>query len=157
MCIKVKSLRIHILPGHVVVFVVFRDSAQELERLAPSNMSGAVVSFVEQLLVSAYQMLSNCRLITWPRSLLVEKLICYQLPSPSGWQIDGEAMERVTDFVFWAPKSLQMVTAAMKLKDTCSLEEKDRPRQHIKKQRHYFANKGPSSQSYGFSSSHIWM
>ena len=57
----------------------------------------------------------------------------------------------------WAPKSLQMVTAAMKLKDICSLEEKLWPRQHIKKQRHYFANKGLSSQSYGFSSSHVWM
>ena len=41
------------------------------------------------------------------------------------WQIDGETMETVTDFIFWgAPKSLQMVIAAMKLKDTCSLEEK---------------------------------
>ena len=39
-------------------------------------------------------------------------------------QIKGETMERVTDFIFWAPKSLQMVTATMKLKDTCSLEEK---------------------------------
>ena len=58
----------------------------------------------------------------------------------------------------WAPKSLQMVTAAMKLKDACFLEEKlDQPRQHIKKQRHYFANKGPSRQRYGFSSSHAWM
>ena len=48
--------------------------------------------------------------------------------------------------LFWgAPKSLQMVTAATKLKDTCSLEKNcDQPRQHIKKQRHYFANKGPS-------------
>ena len=56
------------------------------------------------------------------------------------------------------PKSLQMVIAAMKLKDVCSLEGNyDQPRQHIKKQRHYFANKGPSSQSYGFSSSHEWM
>ena len=61
--------------------------------------------------------------------------------------------------LFWgAPKSLQMVTAAMKLKDASSLEEKlDQPRQHITKQRHYFANKSPSSQSYGFSISHIWM
>ena len=61
--------------------------------------------------------------------------------------------------LFWgAPKSLQMVTAAMKLKDPCSLEESyDQPRWHIKKQRHYFANKGSSSQSYGFSSSHVWM
>ena len=46
-----------------------------------------------------------------------------------------------------------MVTAAMKLKDACSFEEKlEKPRQHIKKQRQYFANKGPSTQSYGFSS-----
>ena len=57
-----------------------------------------------------------------------------------------------------APKLLQMVAAAMKLKDTCSLKKSyDQPRQHIKKQRHYFAKKGPSSQNYGFSSSHVSM
>ena len=50
-----------------------------------------------------------------------------------------------------------MVTAAMKLKDTCSLESYDQPRQHIKKQRHYFPSKRLSSQSYGFSSRHVWM
>ena len=51
-----------------------------------------------------------------------------------------------------------MVTVAMKLKDACPLKESyDQPRQHVEKQRHYFANKGPSSQSYGFSSSHVWM
>ena len=62
------------------------------------------------------------------------------------WQIDGETMERVRVFTFSAPKSLQMVTVARKLKDTCSLEENyDQPTQHIKKQRHYFADKGPSS------------
>ena len=43
------------------------------------------------------------------------------------------------------------------IKVTYSLEGNDQPRQHIKKQRHYFANKGPSSQGYGFSSSHVWM
>ena len=42
----------------------------------------------------------------------------------TSWQIDGETMERVTDFILGAPKPLQMVTAAMKFKDTCSLEEK---------------------------------
>ena len=42
----------------------------------------------------------------------------------TSWQIDGETVETVTDFIFWAPKSLQMVTAAMKLKDACSLREK---------------------------------
>ena len=76
----------------------------------------------------------------------------------TSWQIDGETMETVKDFIWGAPKSLQMVTAAMKLKDAYSLEESyDQPRQHIKKQRHYLAKKGLSSQSYGFSSSHVWM
>ena len=57
-----------------------------------------------------------------------------------------------------APKSLQMVTAAMKLKASCSLKKSyDQPKQHIKKQRHDFADKGLSSQSYGFSNSHVWM
>ena len=42
----------------------------------------------------------------------------------TSWEIDGEAVETVSDFIFWAPKSLQMVTATMKLKDTCSLEGK---------------------------------
>ena len=42
----------------------------------------------------------------------------------TSWQIDGVTMEVVTDFIFWAPKSLQMVTAAMKLEDVCPLEEK---------------------------------
>ena len=61
-------------------------------------------------------------------------------------------------YFFWLQKSLQMVTAAIKLKHACSLEESyDQTRQHIKKQRHYFAKKGWSSQSYGFSSSHVWM
>ena len=42
----------------------------------------------------------------------------------TSWEIDGETVEIVADFIFWAPKSLQMMTAAMKLKDACSLEEK---------------------------------
>ena len=42
----------------------------------------------------------------------------------TSWQIDGETVETVVDFIFWAPKSLQMVTIATKLKDVCSLEQK---------------------------------
>ena len=76
----------------------------------------------------------------------------------TSWQIDGETMEAVTDYSSWAPKSLQTVTAAMKLKDPCSLKGSyDKPRQHIQKQRHHLANKGPYSQSYSFSSSHVQM
>ena len=68
-------------------------------------------------------------------------------------------MEVVRDFIFWgAPKSLQMVIAAMKLKMLAPWKKSyDQPRQFIKKQRHYFVDKGPSSQSYGFSTSHVWM
>ena len=67
-------------------------------------------------------------------------------------------METVREFILRAPKSLKMGTAAMKLKDACSWEEKLwLRRQHIKKQRNYFTNKGPSNQGYGFSGSHVWM
>ena len=70
----------------------------------------------------------------------------------------GKKWKQWQTLFFGAPKSLQMVTADMKLKDTCSLEGKlDQPRQHIQKQRHYFVNKGPSSQSYGLFSGHVWM
>ena len=62
-----------------------------------------------------------------------------------------EKAETVTVLFSWAPKSLWMVTAAIKLKDVFSLEESyDKPRQSIKKQRHHFAGKGPYNQSYGF-------
>ena len=71
----------------------------------------------------------------------------------TSWQIDWGNGGNI---IFRAPKSLKIVISAMKLKDTYSLIGKyDQPRQHIKKQRHYFANKGPSSQGYGFSSTHV--
>ena len=69
----------------------------------------------------------------------------------TSWQIDGETMETVTDFILGALKSLQMVTAAMKLKMLAPWKTSyDQPRQHIKKQRHYSASKVLSSQSYVF-------
>ena len=74
------------------------------------------------------------------------------------WQIDGETMETVTDFILHAPKSLQMVTAAMKLKEASPWKESlEQTQQYIKKQRYFFSNKGLSSQSYGFSSNLVWM
>ena len=58
----------------------------------------------------------------------------------------------------WAPKSLQMVTAAIKLKMFAPWKKSyDQLWQYTEKQRHYFANKGPASQTYSFSSSHVWM
>ena len=89
--------------------------------------------------------------------LNIQKTVIMASGPITSWQIGRQTIETVSDSIF-APKSLQMVTEAMKLKDACSWEENyDQPRQHVKKQRHYFANKGPSSQGYGFSSSHVWM
>ena len=73
----------------------------------------------------------------------------------TSWQIDRETMERVTDFFFWIPKSLQMVTEAMKLKDDCFLEARTNLDSILKDRD--FPNKCPSSQSFDFSSSHVWM
>ena len=76
----------------------------------------------------------------------------------TSWQIDGETVETVDDFTWGVPKSLQMVIAATELKDTYSWKENyDQCRQYIKKQRHYLANEGVSSQGYGFFTSHVWM
>ena len=73
----------------------------------------------------------------------------------TSWEIDGETMETVRDFILGVPKSLQIVTTAMKLKDAPWNKSNDQPRQHIKKQRHYVANKGLSSQRWA--SSHVWI
>ena len=74
------------------------------------------------------------------------------------WQIDGETMETVTDFILLGFKITADGNCSHEIKTLASWKKSyDKPGQHIKKQRHYFANKGLSSQSYGFSSSHIWM
>ena len=73
------------------------------------------------------------------------------------WQIDGETMKTVTDFIFLGSKITADGDCSHEINRCLLLGRKsyDQPRQHIKKQRHYFANKGPSSQSYGFSSSQV--
>ena len=59
-----------------------------------------------------------------PLKVNIQKTKIIALGPITSWQTEGEKLEAVTDFIFWAPKSVQMVTAAMKLKDICSLEEK---------------------------------
>ena len=78
-------------------------------------------------------------------------------PIPS-WQIDGETMETVTDFIFFGSKMTANGDCSHEIKTLAPWKKSyDQPRQHIKKQRHYIADKGLYSQSYGFSSSHVWM
>ena len=75
------------------------------------------------------------------------------------WQIDGETMETVIDFLFLCSQITADGDCSHEIKKTLAPWKKsyDQPRQHIKKQRHYLANKGLSSQGYGFSSGHVWM
>ena len=77
----------------------------------------------------------------------------------TSWQIDGETMETGTDFIFLGAKITADGDCSHEIKMTLALWKKsyDQPRQPIKKQRHYLANKGPSSQGYGLSSGHVWM
>ena len=75
----------------------------------------------------------------------------------TSWQTDGETMETVRDFIFLGSKITADGDYSQKIKTFAPWKESyDQPRQHIKKQRHYFANKSASSQSYGFSSGDVW-
>ena len=75
----------------------------------------------------------------------------------TSWQIDGKQWKQRETLFSWAPKSLQMLTAAMKLKDTCSFVRKAMTNLDSILKNRDNAEKGPSSQRYGFSSSHVWM
>ena len=76
----------------------------------------------------------------------------------TSWQINGETMETRTDFIFLVSKITADGDFSHEIKTLAPWKKSyDQPRQHIEKQRHYFANKGPSSQGYGFSSDHVWM
>ena len=76
----------------------------------------------------------------------------------TSWQIDGDTVETVADFILGGSKITADGDCSHEIKTLTPWKKSyDKPRQHIKKQRHYFANKGLSSQSYGFSSSHVWI
>ena len=76
----------------------------------------------------------------------------------TSWQIDEETVETVTDFILGGSKITADGDCSHEIKTLTPWKESyDQSRQHIEKQRHYFANKGPSSQGYGFSSGHVWM
>ena len=73
-------------------------------------------------------------------------------------QIDGETVDTVADFIFWGSKITADGDRSHDIKMLAPWKKSyDQPQQHIKQQRHDFANKGPSSQNYGFSSSHVWV
>ena len=76
----------------------------------------------------------------------------------TSWETDGERVETVSDFIFGGSKITADGDFSHEIKRRLLLGRSyDQPRQHTKKQRHYFANKSPSGQGYGFSGGHVWM
>ena len=94
--------------------------------------------------------------VAWKLNIQKTKIMASN-PIPS-WEIDGKTVETVTDFIVVDSKITADGDRSHEIKRRLLLGRSyDQPRQSIKKQRHYFADKGPSSQTYGFSSSHVWM
>ena len=76
----------------------------------------------------------------------------------TSWEIVGETVETVADFIFLGSKITADGDCSQEIKTLTPWKKSyDQPRQYIQKQRYYFANKGPSSQGYGFSCGHVWM
>ena len=115
-----------------------------------ANFSLSSFTFIKRLLssssLSAIKVVSSAYMLLllsrFSLRLSIQKVKIMASGPINSWEIDGETVETVPDFIFfWTPKSLQILTALMKLKAACSLEEKLWPTwQHIKKQRHYFVH-----------------
>ena len=76
----------------------------------------------------------------------------------TSWKIEGEKVEAMKGFLFLGSKITANGDCSHEIKTVAPWKESyDKPKQRIKKQRHHYTDKGPSSQSYGFSSSHVWM
>ena len=91
--------------------------------------------------------------------LIIQKTKIMVFSRINSWQIDEEAMETVREFIFLGSKITVDGDYSHGIKRRLLLGKKsyNKPRQHIKNQRHYFTNKGLFSQSYSFSRSHVWM
>ena len=101
-------------------------------------------------------MRSNIQNLTF-RKLNIQKTKNMASGPVTSWQIDGETVETVADFIFLGSKITADGDCSHEIKKALAPWKKnyDQPREHIKNQRHYFANKDLFSQSYGFSSSHV--
>ena len=116
------------------------DEAQAGIKIAGRNINNLRFADDTTLMAESKEELKNLLMKVKEESekvgfkLNIQKMKIMASDPITSWQIDGETVETVTDFIFGAPKSQQMVTAAMKLKDAYFLEGKyDQPRQHIKK------------------------
>ena len=139
------------------------DEAQAGIKIAGRNINNLIYADVTNLMVESEELKSFLMKVKEESKKVGLKFniqktkINASYPNTS-WQIDVETMETVTDIIFLGSKIAVGSDCSHEIKTLVSWKKSyDQPRQHIKKQRHYFADKGPSSQSYGFSSGHVWM
>ena len=141
------------------------DEAQAGIKIARRNISNLRYTDDTTLMAESEEELQNLLMLVKEESekvslkLNIQKTKIIAFSPITSWQIQGETVEAVTDLIFMGSKVTADGDCSHEIKRHLApwKESYDQPRQHIKKQRHYFAYKGPSNQSYGFSSSHVWM
>ena len=143
-----------------------QDEAQAGIKIAGSNMNNLRYADDTTLMAQSEEELKSLLMKVKEESekvglkLNIHKMKIMASGPITSWEIDGETVETVPDFILGGSKIIADGDCSHEIKRrwlTPWKESYDQPRQHVKKQRHYFVNKGPSSQSYGFSSGHVWM
>ena len=140
------------------------DEAQAGIKIARRNIKNLIYTNESTLMAENEEELKNLSIKVKEESekvglkLNIQKTKIMASGPITSWEIDGNTMETVTNFIFLGSKITADGNCSHEIKTLAPWKRSyDQSRQHINKQRHYFANKGPSSQSYGFSSSHVWM
>ena len=141
------------------------DEAQAGIKIAGRNINNLIYADDTTLMAESEEELKSLLMKVKEESekvglkLNIEKTKIMASGPITSWEIDGETVETVSDFIFLGSKITTDGDCSHEIKRRLLLGKKGyaKPREHIKKQRHYFVNKDPSSQSYGFSSGHVWM
>ena len=140
------------------------DETQTGIKIAGKNINNLRYAYDNTLMAESKEELKNLLMNVKEESekaglkLYIQKTKIMASGPITSWQVDGETMEMVTDFIFGGSKITVDGDCSHEIKMLAPWKKSyDQPRQHIKKQRHNFANKGLSSQGYDFSSSRVWM
>ena len=161
MCVIPILHSISLLPIYFIQSNLYLDEAQAGIKIAGRNINNLRYADNTTLMAESEEELKSLLMKEESEKvglqLNIQKTKIMASGSITSWQTDGETMETVTDFIFQAPKLLRMVTAVMKLRHLFFGRKAMTKLDCIQKQRHLFADKGLSSQGYGFSSSHVWM
>ena len=163
----IKAVYCH--PAYLTIYVEYiirnagLDEAQARIKIAGTNINNLRLAGDTTLMAESKEELKSLLMKEESEStgltLSIQKTKIMASSPITSWEIDREIKEIVRDFIFLGSKITAHGDCSHEIKRCLLLGRKiyDQPRQHIKKQRYYFINKGQSSQSYGFSSTHVWI